>query len=123
MTRRMAAIAGSPRQGDVLNSSVNYPYLYYWRDLVTGRARKRFVGYSPKVPVLYAYCEDKPARFHSDDWLELIQSRAGNWVVAFAGADHWLMRSPRLNGLVRDWLDGRNSHSSATKIMTGDSHV
>jgi len=111
MTRRMAAIAGSPRQGDALDSSVNYPYLYYWRDLLTGRAGKRFVGYSPKVPVLYAYCVDKPARFHSDDWLELIRSRAGNQVVAFEGADHWLMRNPRFNGLVRDWLDSTRSHS------------
>ena len=106
MTRRMAAIAGSPRQGEALDSSVNYPYLYYWRDLVTGRASRRLAGYSPEVPVLYVYCEGKPARFHSDAWLELIRSRAGNRVVAFEGSDHWVTRDPRLNGLVRDWLDG-----------------
>lgn len=105
MTRRMAAIAGSPRQGEVLDSSVNYPYLYYWRDLITGRAGRRFAGYSPKVPVLYVYAEAKPARFHSDDWLKLISTRPDNQVVALDGPDHWLTRHPRFNGIVREWLD------------------
>jgi len=123
MTRRMAAIARSPRQGDALDSSVNYPYLYYWRDLVTGRGGKRLAGYSPKVPVLYVYCEDKPARFHSDDWLELIRTRAGNQVVAFEGTDHWVTRDPRLNRLVRDWLDGTGAYSLLSKSMNGESYV
>jgi pimeloyl-ACP methyl ester carboxylesterase len=106
MTRRQAALAGSPRQGDALDSSVNYPYLYYWRDIVSGRAGKRLAGYSPKIPLLYVYGEDKPARFHSDEWLELVMSRAGNQVVALDGTSHWVMRDPRLNALVRSWLDG-----------------
>ena len=110
MTRRMAATAQSPRQGDALDSSVNYPYFYYWRDVVTGRARRIFAGYSPKVPVLYVYGENKPARFHSDDWLELIRSRPGNQVIALEGTGHWVTRDPRLNGLVRDWLDGTRAH-------------
>jgi hypothetical protein len=102
MTRRMAAIARSPRHGDALDSSVNHPYRYRWRDLVTGRARKFLAGYSPKVPVLYVYGEDKPARFHSDHWLELIRSRPGNQVVALDGTGDWVTRDPRLNRLVRD---------------------
>ena len=104
MTRRMAAAAGSPRQGDALDSSINYPYLYYWRDVVTGRARRRFAGYSPKVPLLYVYVENKPAQFHSEDWLALVRSRTGNEVVALEGTDHWVMRDGRFNALVRDWL-------------------
>jgi pimeloyl-ACP methyl ester carboxylesterase len=106
MTRRFARTATAPRQGDVLNSSINYPYLYTWRDILTGRASKALKGYSPQIPVMFIYGQAKPGRFHSDAWLEFVRSRPGNRVVALEGTGHWVTRDPRLSGLVRSWLDG-----------------
>lgn len=106
MTRRFARMMRTPRQGEALNARINYPYLYTWRDIVTGRATKTFKGYSPEIPVMFIYGEKKPGRFHSDRWLDLVRSRPGNKVVALDGTGHWVTKDSRLKGLIRDWLDG-----------------
>lgn len=106
MTRRFAQMIHTPRQGDALNAGLNYPYLYTWRDIVTGRAAKIFKGYRPQIPVMFVYGENKPGRFHSDRWLDHVRSRPGNKVVALDGTGHWVTKDSRLKGLVRDWLDG-----------------
>lgn len=105
MTRRFAKLTRTPRQGEAINSAMNYPYLYTWRDIVTGRASKIFRGYAPEIPVMFVYGEKKPGRFHSDRWLELVRSRPGNRVVALDGTGHWVTKDSRLKGLVSDWLD------------------
>lgn len=104
MTRRFAKMARSPRQGAALDAGINYPYLYTWRDMFTGRATKAFKGYRPDVPILFVYGEDKPGRFHSDRWLDLVRSRPDSRVVGLDGTGHWVMRDARFNGLIRDWL-------------------
>jgi pimeloyl-ACP methyl ester carboxylesterase len=120
MTRRFARMAGTPRQGDALNASINYPYLYTWRDIVTGRAAKALRGYEPQVPVLFVYGENKPGRFHSERWLERVRSSPGNQVVGLAGTDHWVTRDPKLKKLVRDWLDGAVSARTDDSALATD---
>jgi pimeloyl-ACP methyl ester carboxylesterase len=104
MTRRLARIARTPKQGAEVTAAMNYPYLYAWRDVVAGRTQEIFRGYSPKVPMLFIYGANKPARFHSDQWLDFVRSQPGNEVVELE-SDHWVTRDPRLSGLLRDWLD------------------
>jgi pimeloyl-ACP methyl ester carboxylesterase len=107
MTRRMARLAHSPRQGAAIDSGVNYPYLYTWRDIVTGRALKALQGYAPTIPILFVYGERKPARFHSDRWLRWVRRYPTNRVVALEDRDHWVTRDPELAGIIRGWLDGK----------------
>jgi pimeloyl-ACP methyl ester carboxylesterase len=113
MTRAFARLAKTPKQGTELNSRMNYPYLYTWRDIFTGRAGKQLRGYRPKVPLLFIYGEKKPGRFHSDSWLEVVRSRPGNAVVPLPDADHWVTRDPTLKVVVRDWLAESSSAARA----------
>jgi hypothetical protein len=62
--------------------------------------------------VLFVYGERKPMRFHSERWLERIRSQPGSAVVALDGRDHWVTRDPRLNDLIRAWLDGAVAHTA-----------
>jgi pimeloyl-ACP methyl ester carboxylesterase len=105
MTRGFARLAKTPRQGAALHSSMNYPYLYTWRDIVTGRVRQTFRDYWPTIPLLYVYGERKPGQFHSQRWLDHVRSRPGNAVVALPESNHWVTNDPKLKLIVRDWLD------------------
>jgi len=105
MTRGFARVAGTPKQGAALHASMNYPYLYTLRDIVTGRIRRTFQGYWPDIPLLFVYGENKPGRFHSQRWLDHVRRRAGNEVVALKESGHWVTNDPQLSPLVRDWLE------------------
>jgi pimeloyl-ACP methyl ester carboxylesterase len=117
MTRRMARVMGVPKPESALRSSMNYPYLYAWRDIVTGRIGKIFEGYSPQVPVLYVYGAKKPGQFHTQRWLESIRSRPANKVVALEGTGHWVTLDPKLSGLMRDWLDATPKSDNSAEVV------
>jgi pimeloyl-ACP methyl ester carboxylesterase len=106
MTRRMARLARTPRQGSVLDAGMNYPYLYAWRDVVTGRTGKIFKGYSPSIPILFIYGEKKLGHFHTDRWLDVVRRLPGGKVVALE-TDHWVTKDPKLKTIVREWLESR----------------
>jgi pimeloyl-ACP methyl ester carboxylesterase len=104
MTRALARLAQSPRQGEMLSASVNYPYFYTVKQAVTG-ALPSLSGYRPEVPLLFVYGTRKPARFHTQGWLDFLRSRAGNEVIELSDASHWVTCDPRLTGLVTGFLE------------------
>lgn len=103
MTRRFARIGGAPRHAEAA-ARMNYPYLATWRDLLSGRGDALLRGYRPQVPVLFVYGRDKPGRFHTDRWLELVRSLPGGEVVALDGG-HWVMEHPSFVPLLTAWLE------------------
>jgi pimeloyl-ACP methyl ester carboxylesterase len=112
MTRGVAALLDAPQRGKAIDASLNYPYFYTWRDIVVGRRSRLLRGYRPEVPVLYVFGARKPVRFHSERWLEYVQSRPANAVVRLANTGHWVMKDPEFTRVLYDWLDttGRNAH-------------
>lgn len=117
MTRALARISGAPRQGAAIDSSINYPYLHTWREILAGQARRVLEGYRPTVPLLYVYGAKKPMRLHSERWLEYVKSRPGNAVVALEDTGHWVTRDAKFNALLRDWLD-RTPTSASVAAMS-----
>ena len=104
MTQTLARLVHTPRQGDSVRSAVNYPYLYTWRDFLTGRLLRGRRTW-PDVPVLYAYGEDKPLRFHSEAWLAYLRSRPSNVVVPMSTMGHWVTKDPDFKYLLAEWLE------------------
>jgi pimeloyl-ACP methyl ester carboxylesterase len=104
MTRIMAGAFGAP-QPQATHASLNYPYFYVWRDILTGRRARQLAGYRPEVPVLYVYGARKAVQFHSARWLEHVRSRPGSEVVALPNAAHWVMRDPDFTRVLSQWLD------------------
>jgi pimeloyl-ACP methyl ester carboxylesterase len=104
MTRTLARLVEAPRQGQVVRSAVNYPYMYTWLDFLSLRL---FRGRRcwPEVPLLYAYGEAKPLRFHSETWLAYVRSRPKSAVLAMERAGHWVTKDPQFASLLRDWLE------------------
>jgi cis-3-alkyl-4-acyloxetan-2-one decarboxylase len=107
MTRRMARRARSPRQGEAITSAVNYPYLYTWKELLSGRA-PNLSQYAPQVPVFFAFGRRKPSRFHTQRWIDFVQSRPGNEVLELARATHWVTLDASLKDRVKAFLDRTN---------------
>lgn len=111
MTRFMAGLLGAPRPREQIFARMNYPYLYAWRDIVTGRAGRLFRDYFPELPILYVYGARKPGQFHTRAWLERVRALPHGAVVALPNANHWVTEDPTLAATVREWLD-RSSRSS-----------
>lgn len=105
MTRRMAQLAQSPRQGAAISAKVNYPYLYTWTEILTGRVPD-LSKYAPQIPLMLAIgMKKKPARFHTQRWLDFVRARPGNEVVELPEATHWVTLDPQLKHLVKRFLD------------------
>ena len=54
-----------------IESNRNYPYYYFWKNLILsrlGKAEKHLKGYKPSVPVNYYYGKNKPFQFHGKRW-------------------------------------------------------
>ena len=107
MTRRMARIARSPRQGEAITAAGNYPYLYTWKEIFTGRI-PNLSRYAPEVPVLFAVGGRKPSRFHTQRWLDFVRSRPDNEVIEMADATHCVTLDPNLKDRVKAFLDRTN---------------
>jgi len=103
MTRSVAALAGAPRPAAAINASLNYPYLYTWRDVISGRRRKLLRGYRPTVPVLYVYGARKPASFHTESWLRYLNARPDSRVIRL-DSGHWVMKHPEFTSRLSEWL-------------------
>lgn len=104
MTRFVARRGGAPRQGGEIGARLNYPYFYYWRDVLTGRAVD-LSHYAPEVPCMLVYGTRKPARFHTERWLDFLRSRPNNQVIELDQQGHWVMRDPQLKEILKRFLD------------------
>lgn len=104
MTRGLARLAHTPRQGSAIHAGLNYPYLYTWQEILTGRA-PHLSGYAPEIPFMLAYGKKKPARFHTQRWVDYLCSRPGNEVVELPLSGHWVTLDPSLNERVKRFLE------------------
>lgn len=108
MTRTIARRAHSPRQGEALNASVNYPYLYTWQAILSGKV-PNLPDYAPEIPLLFVFGRKKPGSFHSSRWTSFVRSRPDNEVIDLPGATHWVMLDPSLKDRIRNFLDRTNA--------------
>lgn len=57
-----------------ISSAQNYPYYYFWRNLILSGLKlkpKYLRRYKPSVPIVYLYADHKPFQFHGARWLRL----------------------------------------------------
>lgn len=104
MTRSVARLARSPRQGDALDAGVNYPYLATWQAILSGNV-PNLPNYAPEIPILFAFGRKKPGSFHSSRWTQFVRSRPDNEVIDLPNATHWVMHDPALKTRIRAFLD------------------
>lgn len=104
MTKQMARWMKAPGASDSLHSGMNYSYWWVWGSALKGKSIgvKRLKA---ECPFLFLYGKQKPAQFHSVEWAEQIQQRAGNRVEGFASG-HWVMHDQpqQFNQVVLEWL-------------------
>jgi len=112
MTRSVARIGGSPRQGNALNAEINYPYLYTWQSMLRGNV-PNLPDYEPQVPLMFVFGRKKPGAFHSSRWTRFVRSRPDNEVIDLPDATHWVMLDPSLKDRVRSFLDRTETKSDA----------
>lgn len=106
MTRWMAARMRCPSDPAPMGAHMAYPYYMTW----FGGAqswRRELHAFEPAVPMLYVYGRRKPLMFHAQSWLDALQAKAGNAVVAF-DTGHWVMSAApaQFHQTVRNWLAG-----------------
>ncbi|MFC1719634.1 alpha/beta fold hydrolase [Pseudomonadota bacterium] len=94
MTRGVGRVIKVPaRQLGNIRSRYNYPYFYFWRNLLLPWRRANLLNrYRPRCPVLFLFGERKPVMFHSPRWLEIVAGSGGR-SEGIAGAGHWLMET------------------------------
>ena len=92
MSRGLAGLFRAPHP-ERTHSGMNYPYFYFWRDMLRSSDRpESLASYDgPKVPTLFLYGGKKPYMFHSKDWVKELSSRPQCQVVEFERSGHWLM--------------------------------
>ncbi len=89
-----------------IRSRFNYPYFYLWKDLLLPWRRQNLLrSYIPQCPVLFIYGERKPVMFHSEQWLETLESRGGRW-EGVEGGTHWFMEThpEPVNQWIHQWF-------------------
>lgn len=101
MTRALAGAMGAPLPRAQITSWMNYPYRNIWRELLTGTTRRQ-TDYWPTVPLLYVYGTKKPFPFHSQKWLDHVESTGGT--VAALDCGHWVSRDPAFAPILANWL-------------------
>lgn len=82
-----------PSYIDRIGADRNYPYYYYWRNILLSKLNKEdrlLKGYKPSVPVSYFFGTNKPMQFHGDRWTNFIKRTAGCSMQGL-GAGHWFM--------------------------------
>lgn len=110
MTRVIAPIIGSRKPAAELSAKFNYPYFHTWKSLAFTGKRPSLSGYAPDVPFMYLYGGKKGVQFHTQRWLDYLRSRPGNEVVELRESGHWVTRDPRLNGIVKSFLERTTAH-------------
>jgi pimeloyl-ACP methyl ester carboxylesterase len=112
LARGVGRVVGVPaRQRARIRSRFNYPYFYFWRNLLLPWKRAGLLSrYRPSCPVLYLWGERKPLMFHSPRWLEIVAAGGGR-AEGIPGAGHWLMEShaDAVNERLAGWFSPRST--------------
>ncbi len=103
MTRKMARLLGAPGRPETIGHAMNFPYRNSVYEAAHGGFGQHTRGYWPTVPTLYAYGTRKPLMFHSQRWLQHVQSTGGKLVALDCG--HWVQLHPSFLPTVSAWLD------------------
>jgi pimeloyl-ACP methyl ester carboxylesterase len=119
MTQLMASAFGAPSPRAAIHASLNYPYLYTFRDVISGRFMRQLRDYRPEVPVLYVYGERKPLQFNSERWLQTLRSRPGSAVVALAESGHWVMKDRAFTRVLTEWLE-HPAHGVSVELRSNE---
>ncbi len=86
----------------------NYPYYYYWKNLLFGKTK--LIVSTPNVPFLFIYGKLGMKRFmnfHDKKWLLKIKQSTQNQVQEFENSGHWLNldETDRFNKTVDKFLN------------------
>ncbi len=103
MTRWMAGAMQCPAPKEGVRWFMNVPYAMTWFGVGGGiRGAMRF---KPHCPMLYLYGKRKPFMFHSQKWLEKLNTTPGSKAVGLS-CGHWVMvdRAPEFEAQVLEWL-------------------
>jgi hypothetical protein len=104
ITRGMARALKAPSHRQYISAAMNFPYFIFW----TGAygSYKQLRPLVPQCPMLFVYGTRKPFLFHSPQWADALNARAGSKALAF-DTDHWpMVRQPHaFNQAVLQWLD------------------
>lgn len=116
-----------PSRRSAFHPIQNYPYYYFWRNMLLNRESMRLR--TPTVPFFYAYGEAGMKRymsFQSQNWLKKLQGRPDCVVYPMPDAGHWLMRDKKdqLNKALREFFvgpgrkrPGRSRNSNRTSVQ------
>lgn len=106
MSEALAKIGKAPSP-EKTSAKMNYPYFYFWRNLLWGSSAQTLLqGYEPHCPTLFIFGAEKPVMFHSNEWVRYLRERKDCKVVEVPDAGHWIMRDkPQLvTRLIQDWI-------------------
>ena len=86
-----------------ISSHLNCPYAISWFN--DHPARRAALPFKLRCPMLYIYGRRRPFQFHTRNFENAVQSRAGSKVMAFRSG-HWVMREQpdAFNDAVMGWL-------------------
>jgi pimeloyl-ACP methyl ester carboxylesterase len=103
MTRVMAKWRGCPTDPEAIGWQMTYPYAMRWFGLRGGLGQAAPVA--PHCPLIYIHGTRRKTKWHSPEWLELLDSTPG---CAQRGFDtgHWVMleQPAQFNRCVEEWL-------------------
>ena len=111
LARSVARMVRAPldNRAGPLTARTSYPYFYLWRALTVPAYRDRLLRrYAPRCPLMYMYAERKPAMFHSQRWIDMLEAREDCEVVAL-DCDHWMTLAlpDEVNAAIERFLEGR----------------
>ena len=75
---------------NILNSSINYPYFYLWKNIFY--YKNLFKNYTPSCSIAYVYGKNKSFMFHTEKFLNLLRNET-NSEVHEVNDGHWVMRN------------------------------
>lgn len=102
MTRAFARAMQAPLPATKITSWMNYPYRNVWREIFSRRRRNETADYWPRNPLLFVYGKRKPFPFHSQKWIEYVQSTGGKAIGLDCG--HWVQLDPAFADILAGWL-------------------
>lgn len=116
MSKLIAKLGRAPSQ-KTTRARMNYPYYFLWRALLNkNHSSELLQNYRPHCPLLYLWGSKKRYQFHSQSWLDVVNSIPGSRTVAIP-ADHWFMlREPdATNTAMGVWLNEQSLSTPAQR--------
>ena len=95
----------APERRARIQSRFGYPYWVLWMDILLPWRRKNLQrSFVPTFPLLFLYGGRKPIMFHTQKWLDLLETTGGASACIEDG-DHWFMEShaTEVNDMIHTW--------------------